>query len=187
MFSNYTLKQPSSGNLNQCGGYALAALIHVHKSDRTNQPVGSEIYKKIIAHQANIGLGKGVDLFAPANVQGARSLPSCLINVAKEFSFTEYKLTVTKEYGERLPALIAFEKGRLDLDKVKITEDSVKTLDQLLKKDGYYLALVDDGNHWIAVVRKEERTCFYNPGDGKSGLYDAKIASIFSGVVIRLN
>lgn len=133
MFSKYTTKQPASGNLNQCGGYALAALAHVHGTCTADLPDGSAVYDKIIAHQADIGLGKELDLFAPANTKGARSLPSSLIKAAKELSFAKYKLTVTKEYGEKQPELIAFEKVRLD-EEVEITEGSVKAFNQLLKK-----------------------------------------------------
>lgn len=186
MFSKYTCKQPDSGNVNQCGGYALAALIHVHKTFEANQPTGGTVYDEIIRHQKDITLGSKLAPFAPANAQGARSLPSSLINAAKALGFARYKLTVTKEYGEKQPELIAFEKGRLSKE-VEITEGSEKTLDQLLKKDGYYLVLVNDGNHWIAMGKREERIYFYDPG-GASGVYEAGKTMInFSGVIIRLN
>ncbi|WP_347253162.1 hypothetical protein [Leminorella grimontii] len=189
MFSKYTCKQPDTGNVNQCGGYALAALIHASRTPPCdNQPNGSDIYNQVIAFQNDCD----IPLFSPKNQKGARSLPSSLIKTAKENGFTRYKLTVTKAYGQKHPELITSEKGRLNKEveitkEVKITEDSEKTLDQLLKKDGYYLVLVNDGNHWIAMGKRGERVYFYDPGGAGDVDETGKPTINFSGVIIRLN
>ena len=151
MFETFTLQQPVGGNA--CGAYALAALVNARNNGLpVNTPTGASVYVDIIAQQNALPVGYP-PIFAPP---APRSLPSSLVHVGIARGFNDQVQVMVNQAlmpDEMLP-LIAPETARIGHAAAVI--NSAADLQSMVQAAGYYLALVHDGVHWIALGRNAQ-------------------------------
>ncbi|WP_038912208.1 hypothetical protein [Dickeya dadantii] len=185
VFAQYTEKQPTGSE--SCGAFSLAALINAKNTGPLNSPAGSDIYNEVIQAQAHLptaypALFKGTD---------PRSLPSTLVALGIARGFANAQVTHTSAIPAALAPLIPSEITRIGTT-ASVQEKKTDKLQDLLGSNGYYLVLVDSGNHWIAIVRDTTGLYAYDPASGNSGAatvtgdgITGAVNHTFSGVLIH--
>ena len=153
---------------NYCGGFAMCAVLNdIAKSDGI-KPM--DIYKAIQEFQAEVSIPLLTLIEAKKEMGGGTAicLPSSLVLFAQKEGL-DVKLRYSKQIGfdeKIITAEIQRCPGRTEGFE---NAEAVKHcfLDTDVK---YYLVLVSNYNHWIAVKRKPESKGFsvYDPGTGEN-------------------
>ncbi|UJR52746.1 hypothetical protein [Dickeya zeae] len=185
VFAQYTEKQPFGSEA--CGAFSLAALINARNAGPLNSPTGSNIYSEVIHKQSSLPVGY------PPLFKGSdpRSLPSTLVALGIARGFACAQVTHTSAVPAALAPLISAEITLIGTT-ASVQEKETYKLQDLLGSNGYYLALVDGGNHWIAIVRDASGLYAYDPATGSSGTatvtgndITGAVSHTFSGVLIH--
>jgi len=193
MFEKYTLKQMTGSNY--CGGYALAAIINDINKNSDNDPNGKEIYDHLIAKQHSDTVKKCFSSFYKESPAGALTLPSSLVTEAKSlWPDKEIKVTLSSAFLKENVSLSHFETLNItDFAEIKIKKD--EPLKEHVDKKGYYLLIVNEGKHWVAMGRDASGLYMYEPATGQSGQPATDESELFflhgkdytwSGVIIRI-
>ena len=190
MFETYNAKQESTSN--HCGGFALAAIINDITAVKKD---GKEIYYSLISFQSSPAIRDSFPVFHKDNAAGALTLPSSLIKFTHQlWPEAQKKITISNMFFQANKKLCAFEMESIaPLAEIKIKAN--ESLQDHIDKKGYYLVVVHEGCHWIAMGRNSDGLFMYDPATGKNGkiLSTEKDAFslgddnyFFSGVIIRL-
>lgn len=164
MFTTFTLQQPAGSD--SCGAFSLAALLNARNQGLpVNTPTGATVYNDIIARQNPLPPEYPL-IFAPP---APRSLPSSLVRVGVARGFNdEVQVMVNKAL---LPApmhpLLPLEVARIGNTAAVINSNA--NLQAMVQAAGYYLALVLDANHWIALGRNAQGFYAYDPASNFHG------------------
>lgn len=194
MFEKYTLKQTTESNY--CGGYALAAIINDKTKDAEDVPDGKAVYDTLIAKQHSDTIKNHFSSFYKDSSQGAMTLPSSLVTEAKMlWSDKEIKVTISSAFLKSNAGLCHFETLNItDYAEIKIKKS--EPLKDHIDKKGYYLLVVNEGKHWVAMGRDTSGLYMYEPATGQSGkpvMTENNLFSLdgknytWSGVIIRIS
>lgn len=165
-------KSQGSGN-NRCGGYALYAVLNDFFENDAKAPM--VIYNQIQKCQADVPKELGDLIKAMSGNSGTNiSLPSSLVRCAQLFSLeaiiyykSDWEIMNCKP--GMMSSFINSENGRSGGNTIKV--ESEKELFDVFNSDiPYFLVLVNNDTHWIAVKRESDNLNFtiYNPGDGNA-------------------
>lgn len=165
-------KSQGSGN-NRCGGYALYAVIGDLSRNQNMGPI--EIYNRIQECQASVPKELGDLIGRMSGNSGTNiSLPSSLVLCAQSF-----RLAATIHYKsdweimncgpEMMSSFINLENTRSG-HHTRQVESNEKLFGVFNSGIPYFLVLVNNDTHWIAVKRESDSQHFtiYNPGDGSA-------------------
>ncbi len=164
---NYNLNQ-NNANPNQnnyCGGYALAAVLNAVNNLQLNMPNPQNIYAAIQVNQAGLVGPNSQGLINGTQAGGTDiCLPSSIAMTARQ-----YRLTPTVLYGNPpFPApVIQEELNRLQMQNIAVQQNNVALAQLLLARtENYFIVLVDNGQHWVAVEKLNNNFTVYDPGTG---------------------
>lgn len=167
---NQNNHQPA--NNNRCGGYALYAVLNDFFENDAKAPM--VIYNQIQKCQADVpkelgDLIKAMSGDSETNI----SLPSSLVRCAQSYELAatiHYKRDwkIMNREPEMMSSFINLENGRSGGNTIKVENDHL--FDVFNFDIPYFLVLVNNDTHWIAVKREPDRQHFtiYNPGDGNA-------------------
>lgn len=172
MAFNYHLVQTDfQPNLNNyCGGFALDAILfnlNVHAP----QPIIT--YNGIQACQ--IGLGPNSQALVNASILGGTriSLPSSIAIFASQIMRTVGVFVNTQLVNTVVGFANVLPEERMRIQNNILYEDFHgynPTLQNVLEDPNidytFFVVLVGDGGHWVAVKKEEGRYCMYDPADG---------------------
>lgn len=169
-------KSQGIGN-NRCGGYALYAVLSDLSGDQNMNPI--EIYDRIQGCQAGVPKELGDLIKAMSGDSGTNiSLPSSLVRCAQS-----YELAATIHYKsdweimncgpEMMSSFINLENTRSG-HHTRPVESDEKLFGVFNSGIPYFLVLVNNDKHWIAVKREPNRQQFtiYDPGVGNAETVD---------------
>lgn len=190
MFKGYDSKQKSTSN--HCGGFALGAIIYDKIAVKKE---GKKLYDSLISSQSSPIIRDNFPAYYKDCKSGAFTLPSSLIEFTHAlWPEAPIKITISNLFFQANKKLCALEMESISpLAEIKIKAN--ESLQDHIDKKGYYLAVVHEGRHWIAMGRNNDGLFMYDPATGKNGpiLSIEKDAFslgddnyLFSGVIIRL-
>ncbi|MBU9845334.1 hypothetical protein [Rahnella ecdela] len=188
MFETFTLQQPAGGNA--CGAFALAALLNARNHGLpVNTPTGAAVYNDIIAQQNALPAGYPAIFTPPA----PRSLPSSLVRVGIARGFNDQVQVMVNQALMHAPMvpLIVPETTRIGHAAAVINSNA--NLQGMIQAAGYYLALVHNGDHWIALGRNAQGFYAYDSDTNFHGAVNQPVGNRvtlngvqydFSGILI---
>lgn len=165
-------KSQGSGN-NFCGGFALCAVLSDLSGDQNMDPI--EIYNQIQGCQSGVPKELGDLIKAMSGDSGTNiSLPSSLVRCA-QLSRLEAIIYYKKNWRimncapEMMPRFIYLENIH-SRSNAKEVESDEKLFGVFNSDIPYFLVLVNNDTHWIAVKREPDRQHFtiYDPGIGNA-------------------
>lgn len=174
-----------AGN-NRCGGYSLAAIATRLKPNENHDP--QTVYNNL--RDSQVGLGPNSQNLVAGTQQGGTDilLPSTFL--AAQYAQLNYELylnrtTFVREAAPELPnnidaddivneeiATINAQGGHLNLltvqpDEIGPSLEKFLLDDYVNNQHRYWLVLVLEGRHWIAIERDQNGGyCIYNPAGG---------------------
>ncbi|MEG0233113.1 MAG: hypothetical protein RR429_07595 [Hafnia sp.] len=191
MFAYFTQKQPV--NSHASGGYALASLIHVMTQSKKNTPLGKKIYQQIMRHQEILPAAYPESYRAEC-IHGAHSLPSSLVRVARQYYLGDrIDILLDTALSRSFFPLVIPETQRMQ-GEARILHSTLSLMEHV-QRSGHYIASVDNGQHWIAMINQDGQLSIYDPESGKHGqpaftkgnhLVLANKRYDYAGILIRL-
>ena len=182
MAFNYILAQTAYHPYpnNYCGGFALDAILY-DLNGHNPQPI--ETYNGIQASQNGLAANSQALINKPELIAGDTyiSLPSSIAIYASQSNMhvnvcvfvNNVLVNAIPDFGDVLPE----EKIRIQNNNILYTEfNGSHTLQDVLDQNelySYYIVLVNEGGHWVAVKKENGRYCMYDPADGSETSFDA--------------